>query len=222
LIVLGTSSSETVFPRLTQKLEALGCSTTVVGLVLPTGYSFNLDGGQIYLSLAALFIAQALDIHLSVGEIASLCLVMLITSKGSAGVSGAAIVVLAASLSASSVLPVAGLTLVLGADRFMSQARSMVNVIGCIVATIFVARREGGFDPQYAKEVMAGFNDDRGDSNRSDSSEARTSPRLSPEPAARQANSESRLLIADTLRNKQQLAGCPPALDVDVGLRRVR
>ena len=165
LVVLGTSSSETVFPQVTEKLEALGCSPTVVGLVLPTGYSFNLDGGQIYLSLAALFISQALDIHLSVGELVSLCLVMLVTSKGSAGVSGAAIVVLAASLSSSSVLPVAGLTLVLGADRFMSQARSLVNVIGCIVATIFVARREGGFDAAYANDVMAGRVGERGDSD---------------------------------------------------------
>jgi len=187
LIVLGTSSSETVFPQLTQKLEAIGCSTTVVGLVLPTGYSFNLDGGQIYLSLAALFIAQALDIHLSVGEIISLCLVMLITSKGSAGVSGAAIVVLAASLSASSVLPVAGLTLVLGADRFMSQARSLVNVIGCIVATIFVARREGGFDPQYAKNIMAGFSDDQGGGG---PRESLKSPNFSPTPAGRQSHAE--------------------------------
>jgi aerobic C4-dicarboxylate transport protein len=163
LVVLGTSSSETVFPQLTEKLEALGCSPTVVGLVLPTGYSFNLDGGMIYLSLAALFISQALDIHLSVGELVSLCLVMLVTSKGSAGVSGAAIVVLAASLSSTSVLPVAGLTLVLGADRFMSQARSLVNVLGCVVATIFVARREGGFDAAYAKEVMAARVGDQGD-----------------------------------------------------------
>jgi aerobic C4-dicarboxylate transport protein len=156
LVVLGTSSSETVFPQLTEKLEALGCSPTVVGLVLPTGYSFNLDGGQIYLSLAALFIAQPLDIHLSVGQLASLCIAMLVTSKGSAGVSGAAIIVLAASLSATSALPVASLTLVLGADRFMSQARSLVNVIGCIVATIFVARREGDFDVARAKAVIAG------------------------------------------------------------------
>lgn len=155
LVVLGTSSSESVFPQVTKKLEELGCSSTVVGLVLPTGYSFNLDGGQIYLSLAALFIAQALDIQLSAGEIVSLCLVMIVTSKGSAGVSGAAVIVLAASLSSSSVLPVAGLTLVLGVDRFMSLARSLVNVIGCIVATIFVARREGHFDPQYANQVMA-------------------------------------------------------------------
>jgi aerobic C4-dicarboxylate transport protein len=164
LVVLGTSSSETVFPQLVEKLEALGCSPTVVGLVLPTGYSFNLDGGQIYLSLAALFISQALDIHLSAGQLVSLCLVMFVTSKGSAGVSGAAFIVLAASLSSTNVLPVAGLTLVLGADRFMSQARSLVNVLGCVVATIFVARRQGGFDAAHANEVMAARVADRSDS----------------------------------------------------------
>jgi aerobic C4-dicarboxylate transport protein len=153
-----------VFPLLTEKLERLGCSRTVVGLVLPTGYSFNLDGGQIYLSLAALFISQALDIHLSVGQLVSLCLVMIVTSKGSAGVSGSAFVVLAASLNSTSMLPVAGLALVLGVDRFMSEARALVNVIGCVVATIFVARREGGFDPVYANEVMEGRAGDRADS----------------------------------------------------------
>jgi aerobic C4-dicarboxylate transport protein len=164
LVVLGTSSSETVFPQLTAKLEKLGCSPTVVGLVLPTGYSFNLDGGQIYLSLAALFISQALDIHLSAGQLVSLCLVMIVTSKGSAGVSGSAFVVLAASLNSTSMLPVAGLALVLGVDRFMSEARALVNVIGCVVATIFVARREGSFHPAYANKVMAAQAADRADS----------------------------------------------------------
>jgi aerobic C4-dicarboxylate transport protein len=188
LVVLGTSSSETVFARLMEKLEALGCSPTVVGLVLPTGYSFNLDGGQIYLSLAALFISQALDIHLSVGQLVSLCLVMFVTSKGSAGVSGAAFIVLASSLSSTSVLPVAGLTLVLGADRFMSQARSLVNVLGCVVATIFVARREGGFDAAYANEVMAARVADRGDSGASTTGGLQGRPQSSPAPAVSRAD----------------------------------
>jgi aerobic C4-dicarboxylate transport protein len=154
-IVLGTASSESVFPQLTEKLERLGCSKTVVGLVLPTGYSFNLDGGQIYLSLAALFIAQALGIHLSFGQMATLCGVMVITSKGSAGVSGSAFIALAASLSATDFLPVAGIALVLGVDRFMSEARALTNVIGCTVATIVVAKLEGEFDVARAREILS-------------------------------------------------------------------
>jgi aerobic C4-dicarboxylate transport protein len=156
LIVLGTSTSESVFPQLTEKLEQLGCSKTVVGLVLPTSYSFNLDGGQIYLSLAAMFIAQALGIHLSFEDMATLGLIMVITSKGSAGVSGAAFIALAASLAATNILPIAGLALVLGVDRFMSEARALVNVIGCAVATIVVAKLEGDFDVAYAKAVLEG------------------------------------------------------------------
>jgi aerobic C4-dicarboxylate transport protein len=153
LIVLGTSTSEAVFPQLTEKLERLGCSTAVVGLVLPTGYSFNLDGGQIYLSLGALFIAQALNIHLSAEQIITLSIVMVIVSKGSAGVSGAAFVALAASLASTNVLPIAGLALVLGVDRFMSEARALVNVIGCFVATIVVARWEGQLDMERARGI---------------------------------------------------------------------
>ncbi|HWK45601.1 MAG TPA: C4-dicarboxylate transporter DctA [Stellaceae bacterium] len=155
LIVLGTSTSETVFPQLTEKLERLGCSRTVVGLVLPTGYSFNLDGGQIYLSLGALFIAQALNIHLGAEQIVTLCIVMVIVSKGSAGVSGGAFVALAASLASTNVLPIAGLSLVLGVDRFMSEARALVNVIGCVIATIVVATWEGEFDLARARAVLA-------------------------------------------------------------------
>src|SRR6202048_608684 len=155
LIVLGTSTSESVFPQLTEKLEQLGCSKTVVGLVLPTSYSFNLDGGQIYLSLAAMFIAQALGIHLSFEDMATLGLIMVITSKGSGGVSGAAFIALAASLAATNILPVAGLALVLGVDRFMSEARALVNVIGCAVATIVVAKLEGEFDVARAREILS-------------------------------------------------------------------
>ena len=155
LIVFGTATSETVFPQLTEKLERLGCSRIAVGLVLPTGYSFNLDGGQIYLSLGALFIAQALNIHLSFEQWATLCVVMVIVSKGSAGVSGAAFVALAASLASTNILPIAGLSLVLGVDRFMSAARALVNVIGCFIATIVVAKWEGEFDLPRAKAVLA-------------------------------------------------------------------
>ena len=155
LIVFGTSTSETVFPQLTEKLERLGCSRMAVGLVLPTGYSFNLDGGQIYLSLGALFIAQALNIHLGAEQLVTLCIVMVIVSKGSAGVSGAAFVALAASLASTNILPIAGLSLVLGVDRFMSAARALVNVIGCFVATIVVAKWEGEFDLVRARAVLA-------------------------------------------------------------------
>ena len=155
LIVFGTSTSETVFPQLTEKLERLGCSRMAVGLVLPTGYSFNLDGGQIYLSLGALFIAQALNIHLGAEQLVTLCIVMVIVSKGSAGVSGAAFVALAASLASTNILPIAGLSLVLGVDRFMSAARALVNVIGCFIATIVVAKWEGEFDLPRAKAVLA-------------------------------------------------------------------
>lgn len=123
--------------------------------MLPTGYSFNLDGGQIYLSLGALFIAQALNIHLSAEQIVTLCIVMVIVSKGSAGVSGSAFVALAASLASTHVLPIAGLGLVLGVDRFMSEARALVNVIGCFVATVVVAKREGEFDLARARAVLA-------------------------------------------------------------------
>ena len=155
LIVFGTATSETVFPQLTEKLERLGCSRIAVGLVLPTGYSFNLDGGQIYLSLGALFIAQALNIHLGAEQLVTLCIVMVIVSKGSAGVSGAAFVALAASLASTNILPIAGLSLVLGVDRFMSAARALVNVIGCFIATIVVAKWEGEFDLPRAKAVLA-------------------------------------------------------------------
>ena len=155
LIVFGTATSETVFPQLTEKLERLGCSRIAVGLVLPTGYSFNLDGGQIYLSLGALFVAQALNIHLGAEQLVTLCIVMVIVSKGSAGVSGAAFVALAASLASTNILPIAGLSLVLGVDRFMSAARALVNVIGCFIATIVVAKWEGEFDLPRAKAVLA-------------------------------------------------------------------
>jgi aerobic C4-dicarboxylate transport protein len=154
VIVLGTSSSESVLPRVMSKLEALGCSPSVVRLVIPTGYSFNLDGTSIYLTMAALFIAQALGVNLSVEEEGTLLLVLLLTSKGAAGVTGSGFVTLAATLSATGSLPVAGITLLLGIDRFMSEARALTNMIGNAVATLVVARWEDELDVETARAVL--------------------------------------------------------------------
>jgi aerobic C4-dicarboxylate transport protein len=139
LIVLGTSSSESALPRLMAKLENLGVQKTVVGLVVPTGYSFNLDGTSIYLSMAAIFIAQATNTDLGLWEQLGLLAVLLVTSKGAAGVTGSGFIVLAATLSAVGHVPVAGLTLILGIDRFMSEARALTNLIGNGVASIVIA-----------------------------------------------------------------------------------
>jgi len=155
-IVLGTSSSESALPRLMAKLEGLGCSTTVVRLVVPTGYSFNLDGTAIYLTMAALFVAQALDVELSPGDEVRLLLVLLLTSKGAAGVTGSGFVTLAATLSATGSVPVAGITLLLGIDRFMSEARALTNIVGNAVATIVVSRWEKELDLDQAKRVLDG------------------------------------------------------------------
>ncbi len=154
VIVLGTSSSESALPRLMGKLEAAGCGAPVVRLVVPTGYSFNLDGTAIYLTLAALFVAQALDVQLTWAEEGELLLVLLLTSKGAAGVTGSGFVTLAATLAATRSVPVAGLTLLLGVDRFMSEARALTNFIGNAVATIVVARWERDLDPDRAREVL--------------------------------------------------------------------
>ena len=156
VIVLGTSSSESALPPLMHKLERLGCSTSVVRLVVPTGYSFNLDGTAIYLTMAALFVAQALDVDLSAGDEVRLMLVLLLTSKGAAGVTGSGFVTLAATLSTTGSLPVAGITLLLGIDRFMSEARALTNIIGNAVATIVVARWENELDLDQAKAVLGG------------------------------------------------------------------
>ena len=146
LVVLGTSSSESALPTLMDKLERLGCSPAVVRLVVPTGYSFNLDGTSIYLTMAALFVAQALDVKLSLADELMLLAVLLLTSKGAAAVTGGGFVTLAATLSSTGMIPVPGLTLLLGIDRFMSEARALVNLIGNAVATIVVARWEGELD----------------------------------------------------------------------------
>jgi aerobic C4-dicarboxylate transport protein len=156
VIVLGTSSSESALPRLMAKLEALGCSPSVVRLVVPTGYSFNLDGTAIYLTMAALFVAQALDVQLSPGDEARLLLVLLLTSKGAAGVTGSGFVTLAATLSSTGSVPVVGITLLLGIDRFMSEARALTNFIGNAVATIVVARWEKELDLDQAKRILRG------------------------------------------------------------------
>ncbi len=148
LIVLGTSSSESVLPRMMEKMENLGAKKSVVGLVIPTGYSFNLDGTSIYLTMAAVFIAQATDTPMTIAQQITLLLVLLLTSKGAAGVTGSGFIVLAATLSAVGHVPVAGLALILGIDRFMSEARALTNLVGNGVATIVVAKWTGDLDTQ--------------------------------------------------------------------------
>ena len=155
LIVLGTSSSEAVLPRMLDKMERFGCARSVVGLVIPAGYSFNLDGTSIYLSMATLFIAQAYGVDLSLGQQLSVLAVLMITSKGAAGVTGSGFIVLAGTLSALRVVPVEGVALVLGVDRFMSEARAITNLIGNAVATVVVARSEGAFVPVEDAAVEA-------------------------------------------------------------------
>jgi aerobic C4-dicarboxylate transport protein len=154
LTVLGTSSSETALVPLMHKLERLGCSKSVVGLVVPSGYSFNLDGTNIYLTMAALFVAQALNIELTIGQQLTLLGVAMLTSKGASGVTGAGFITLAATLAVVPSVPVAGLALILGIDRFMSEARSITNFIGNGVATIVVSRWENELDLEKLKREL--------------------------------------------------------------------
>jgi aerobic C4-dicarboxylate transport protein len=154
LIVLGTSSSESVLPRLMDKMTALGCGPEVVRLVVPTGYSFNLDGTSIYLTMAAVFVAQALDVELTLGDELALLGVLLLTSKGAAAVTGGGFVTLAATLQSTGTIPVAGLSLLLGVDRFMSEARALTNMIGNAVATLAVAKWEGQLDVEVARRML--------------------------------------------------------------------
>ncbi|MFO1330731.1 MAG: dicarboxylate/amino acid:cation symporter [Rubrivivax sp.] len=154
LIVLGTSSSESVLPRMMAKMENLGARKSVVGLVIPTGYSFNLDGTSIYLTMAAVFIAQATDTPMTLTQQLTLLAVLLLTSKGAAGVTGSGFIVLAATLSAVGGVPVAGLALILGIDRFMSEARALTNLIGNGVATAVVARWTGDLDTERMRQVL--------------------------------------------------------------------
>jgi aerobic C4-dicarboxylate transport protein len=156
LLVLGTSSSEAALPSLIGKMEAAGCDKAIVGLVVPTGYSFNLDGTNIYMTLAALFIAQATDTHLSLGQQVLLLAVAMLSSKGAAGVTGAGFITLAATLSIVPSVPVAGMALILGVDRLMSECRSLTNFIGNAVATVVVARWEGGLNPKRLHAALAG------------------------------------------------------------------
>jgi aerobic C4-dicarboxylate transport protein len=156
LVVLGTSSSESALPLMMRKMERLGCSKPVVGLVVPMGYSFNLDGTSIYLTLATLFVAQATGTHLTLGQELEILAVLLLTSKGAAAVTGGGFITLAATLSAVGTIPVAGLALLLGVDRFMSEARAITNLIGNGVASVAVSRWEGELDVARAKAVLAG------------------------------------------------------------------
>jgi DAACS family dicarboxylate/amino acid:cation (Na+ or H+) symporter/aerobic C4-dicarboxylate transport protein len=154
LITLGTASTEAVLPQMLIKMEKMGCSRPVVGMVLPTGYTFNADGTAIYLTMAALFIAQAMNIHLSIWDQLLVLAVLLLTSKGSAGVAGAGFVALAATLASMHKIPVEGLVLLLGVDRFLNEARAVTNLIGNGVATVVVARWEGQLDMDRARVVL--------------------------------------------------------------------
>ncbi|HAC8722298.1 TPA_asm: C4-dicarboxylate transporter DctA, partial [Salmonella enterica] len=154
LIVLGTSSSESALPRMLDKMEKLGCRKSVVGLVIPTGYSFNLDGTSIYLTMAAVFIAQATNSHMDIFHQITLLVVLLLSSKGAAGVTGSGFIVLAATISAVGHLPVAGLALILGIDRFMSEARALTNLVGNGVATVVVAKWVKELDHQKLDDVL--------------------------------------------------------------------
>lgn len=154
-VVLGTCSTEAVLPRLMQKLEDLGCAKPVVGLVLPAGYTFNADGTCIYLTLATVFVAQATNTHLGVVDQLVILAVLLLTSKGSAGVAGAGFITLAATLSTLHAVPVSGLVLLLGVDRFLNEARAVTNLIGNSVATVAIAKWDGALDMDKARETLA-------------------------------------------------------------------
>ena len=158
-IVLGTSSSESALPRMMVKLENLGCSKSVVGLVIPSGYSFNLDGTAIYLTIAAIFVAQATNTPLTIYDELKILLILMLTSKGAAGVTGSGFITLAATLSSVGTIPVAGIALLLGVDRFMSEMRSITNLIGNGVATVVVSKWEGEFDANRAVKVLNGGKD---------------------------------------------------------------
>lgn len=152
LLVLGTSSSESALPKMMERLEKYGCSKSVVGLVVPTGYSFNLDGTSIYLSMAAIFIAQAYGVDLTIWQELTLLGILMLTSKGAAGVTGSGFITLAATLAAFPMVPVEGIALLIGVDRFMSEARAITNLIGNGVATVVVSKMEGEFHPEGASK----------------------------------------------------------------------
>lgn len=158
LIVLGTSSSESVLPRMMTKMKKLGCEESVVGLVIPTGYSFNLDGTCIYLTMAALFLAQATNTELTLWQQLGILGVLLLTSKGAAGVTGSGFIVLAATLASVGTIPVASIALILGVDRFMSEARALTNLVGNGVATVVIAKSEGALDEEQMRRELSGQN----------------------------------------------------------------
>ena len=155
LIVLGTSSSETVLPHMIQKMEHLGASKSVVGLVVPTGYSFNLDGTNIYMTLATLFLAQATNTHLTIGHLLGILVIAMVTSKGASGVTGAGFVTLAATLAIVPDVPIESLAILVGIDKFMSECRALTNLVGNGVATIVISRWEGELDADKLHETMA-------------------------------------------------------------------
>jgi aerobic C4-dicarboxylate transport protein len=156
LLVLGTSSSEAALPRLMDKLEAYGCAKPIVGLVVPTGYSFNLDGTSIYLSMATVFLAQVSGVTLSLGQELTVLGILMLTSKGAAGVTGSGFIVLASTLSAMKIIPIESIALLLGVDRFMSEARAIVNLIGNGVATVVIAKSEKAFDAAQNRRALEG------------------------------------------------------------------
>ncbi|QDA59051.1 dicarboxylate/amino acid:cation symporter [Hymenobacter jejuensis] len=157
LLVLGTSSSESALPRMIDKMERYGCSRSVAGLVIPTGYSFNLDGTSIYLSIATIFLAQAFGIQLPISQQLTIIGILMLTSKGAAGVTGSGFIVLASTLAATKVIPVEGVALLLGVDRFMSEARAITNVIGNGVATLIIAKSENEFDEAKHQLALQGL-----------------------------------------------------------------
>jgi aerobic C4-dicarboxylate transport protein len=161
LLVLGTSSSEAALPRMLEKMERYGCARSVVGLVIPAGYSFNLDGTSIYLSMAALFIAQAFGVHLTLVQQLTVLGVLMLTSKGAAGVTGSGFIVLASTLAAMRVVPIEGVAIVLGVDRFMSEARAITNLIGNGAATLVIARSENAFDEAQRVRAVADVHAER-------------------------------------------------------------
>ncbi|MEO5943168.1 MAG: cation:dicarboxylase symporter family transporter, partial [Ferruginibacter sp.] len=154
LIVLGSSSSEVALPSVMKKLEDAGCEKEVVGLVIPTGYSFNLDGTTIYLSMSVIFLAQAFNIDLSLGQQLTIIGILLLTSKGAAGVTGSGFIVLASTLSALKVIPIEGLALLIGVDRFMSEGRAIINFMGNTVATVIIAKSENAVDEEVYKRMV--------------------------------------------------------------------
>ena len=160
LIVLSTSSSETVLPRMIKKLEKFGCGKAVTGLVLPAGYTFNLDGMCLYLTLATLFLAQCFNVHLSLYQELTLIAVLLLTSKGAATITGGGFIILASTLGSLQIIPVEGLALLLGIDRFMSEARALTNLLGNAVATVVIAKWEGDFDANAGDEILSADKED--------------------------------------------------------------